>query len=365
MKRKPLSKQAHHSRPDWLILILVLMLLAIGLVMVLDASIIEAYYMFADKYHFLRRQLLWVGIGIAVMITAMIIPLNVIKKAGLPVMGLSLLLLIIVLFPQIGSNVQGARRWIVLGNFVIQPSELTKLASVIYFPTWLIKHQRFGPFAFLVGLIALLLLLEPDLGTTIIIFIIAFSMYLISGADKKYIIWTLTAGLIFGSLMIVTSPYRLERLKTFIDPASDPLGASYHIRQVLISLGSGGILGTGFGRSRQKFQFLPEATTDSIFAVIGEETGFIGASLVIIIFMALIFRYFKIIAQIEDPYAKLLIAGVVSWIGSQTILNLSAMVALVPLTGVPLPFISYGGSSLVNMLAAVGLSLNASRLRKV
>jgi len=363
-RRQIVSKHKFHRYPDPIILLLVLILLGIGLIMVLDASIIEAYTLFADKYYFMKRQVQWVGLGVVAMTSFSIIPLTWIKKISQPLMLVALSLLVVVIIPGMGTVAQGASRWIVIGGFVIQPSELTKLAAVIYFPAWLVKHQRFEPFAALVGLLTCLLLLEPDLGTAIIIFLIAFSMYIISGADKKYIIWTLGVGAVMGSLLILLSPYRLERLRTFLDPASDPLGASYHIRQVLISLGSGGLMGTGFGRSRQKFQYLPEATSDSIFAVVGEETGFIGAMLVVMLFMALVLRYCKLIPSIEDTYAQLLMVGVMSWIGLQTLLNLAAMVALVPLTGVPLPFISYGGSSLVNIMAAVGLSLNASRYRK-
>lgn len=352
------------TQPDWIIFLVVVALLIIGLIMVLDASIIEAYTQFSDKYHFIKLQAKWMGLGFIGLLTASFIPLKWIKKISAPLMLGTVVLLILVLIPGIGSKVQGARRWIRLGSFVLQPSELTKLAAVMYFPAWLTRHQRAGPFAAILGVITALLMLEPDLGTSIIIFIVAFSMYYLSGAPREMVAKISGAAVVLAVIMVVSSPYRLNRLKTFIDPTSDPTGTSYHIRQIRISLGSGGLTGTGFGRSRQKFQYLPEATTDSIFAVIGEETGFIGAMIVMTLFAIIIIRSLKLVADYTDEYAKLLAVGVVGWIGAQTALNLSAMVSLVPLTGVPLPFISYGGSSLVTTMAGVGLLLNSTRYRK-
>jgi cell division protein FtsW len=357
----------NHSKslqpPDWIIIAIAMVLLLLGVVMVLDASIIEAYTQFSDKYYFAKLQIKWLGLGLVAMVIAAHFPLELVKKLALPAFIGALVLLILVLIPGIGAEVQGARRWIRLGSIVIQPSELTKLAAIIYLPAWLIKHQKISSFLTIVGIITVLLMLQPDLGTTMIIVAIATTMFFVSGASLKHLGGLLIGMVTTGILLVVTSPYRLDRLKTFIDPTSDPLGKSYHVRQVLISLGSGGLLGTGFGRSRQKFQFLPESTTDSIFAVIGEETGFVGAALIVLLFTLLIFRMLKIASRISDPYAQLVLVGALSWIGFQVALNLSAMVALVPLTGVPLPFISYGGSALITTLAAFGLAINASRYR--
>lgn len=364
-KRKQQRIKSKLARPDWILFTITMALMIIGLIMVLDASIIEAFTQFSDKYHFVKLQARWLSLGLIAMIGLTFVPISLIKKVSQPVMILTLVLLVAVLIPGIGTKVQGARRWIVMGGLVIQPSELAKLAAVMYFPSWLSKHQRIEPFIGLVGLMTLLLLMEPDLGTAIIIFGVAFSMYYVSGAKSKYIAGIIAGAVVLGLLVIVASPYRLQRLQTFLQPTNDPLGTSYHIRQVLISLGSGGLMGTGFGRSRQKFQFLPESTTDSIFAVIGEEVGFVGAGIVIGLFAILILRMLKLVPSIKDNYAQLLLVGVLSWIGIQTLLNLSAMVALVPLTGVPLPLISYGGSSLVTTMAAIGLAMNASRMRKV
>ena len=353
------------SKTDWPLFGIVMILLVGGIVFVLDASIAEAYYQFSDKYHFARNQLNWAILGIVALLISSRVPLEWIRKLSKPFFLLSIFLLFLVIIPGVGVKVHGARRWLELGSFRLQPSELIKLAVILYFPSWLSIKPQFKSFITITSAIILLLMLEPDLGTTIVVTIIAFALYYISGAPIKQILSIISVGLVIGSLLIFSSPYRRERLQTFFNPTQDPLGSSYHIRQVLIGLGSGGVFGTGFGRSRQKFQFLPEATTDSIFAVIAEETGFIGAITLIGLYAAFIIRSFKIINAINETYPKLLAVGALSWISTQALLNLAAMVSLVPLTGITLPFISYGGSSLVAILTGTGVLLNASRYRKI
>lgn len=352
------------SKADWWLLIIVIVLLVSGVVFVFDASVVESFVNFGDKFHFAKNQLLWATVGLITLLVMARIPLSLIYKASKPLFILSLILLIAVVIPGIGTKVQGARRWLSFGFLNIQPSELIKLTSILYFPTWLTPKPRLKPFLGLTGFIMLLLMLEPDLGTTVVIAGVAFTLFFVAKAPLKQVFSIAIVGLLIGALLIISSPYRRQRLNTFIDPTSDPLGSSYHIRQVLISLGSGGVTGTGFGRSRQKYQYLPESTTDSIFAVIAEETGFLGASVIIGLFILFIIRSSIIIRNIGPPYPQLLAVGVVGWISIQTLLNLGAMVSIIPLTGVPLPFISYGGSSLVTILAATGLLLNASRYRK-
>lgn len=356
-------KQKHPAKVDWIFLSLVLGLLAFGLLMVFDASVVEAYAQFGDKFHFARRHALWVLLSLGVMLTTWLIPLTYVKQFAKPFFITAIILLVAVLIPGIGSKVQGARRWIPLGFFNLQPSEVTKLAMAVYFSSWLTKHQRFEPFLGLVGLMMGLLLLEPDMGTSIVLAVFAMIMYFMSGAKLKHLGIIMLLGLVIGSALILGSPYRRARLTTFLSPTTDPQGKSYHIRQVVIGLGSGGWYGTGIGRSRQKYQYLPEATTDSIFAVVAEELGFIGSSVVIGVYGVLITRGYSVANRIQDQFARLLSLSVVTWITIQTLLNLSAMVVLVPLTGVPLPFVSYGGSALITMMAGVGLYLNASRYR--
>lgn len=357
------TKRKYPAKVDWIFLSLILGLLAFGLLMVFDASVVEAYAQFGDKFHFARRHALWVLLSLAVMGVTWLTPLSLIKKLSKPLFITAIVLLVAVLIPGIGSKVQGARRWIPLGFFNLQPSEVTKLAVAVYFSSWLTKHQRFEPFLGLVGLMMGLLLLEPDMGTAIVLAVFALIMYFMSGAKLKYLGGILLLGLFMGSILILSSPYRRARLTTFLSPTTDPQGKSYHIRQVVIGLGSGGWYGTGIGRSRQKYQYLPEATTDSIFAVVAEELGFLGSSVVIGVYGVLITRGFSVANRIQDQFARLLSLSVVTWITIQTLLNLSAMVVLVPLTGVPLPFVSYGGSALITMMAGVGLYLNASRYR--
>lgn len=346
---------------DFIVLGIVIALTLVGLLMVYDASVIEAYRDFSDKYYFAKLQAMWALVGFVSLVGASLVPLSLIKKLTLPFFALSIFLLIIVLIPGIGSEVQGARRWISLGTFTLQPSEVVKLGFILYLATWLEKKQRFWPFVVLSGLILTLMMAQPDLGTAIVLMGTGLVMYFLSGAPALTLFALVTGGALAGLALILTSPYRKERLLTFLNPTSDPLGASYHIRQVLIALGSGGLLGLGVGRSRQKYEYLPEATTDSIFAVLAEEVGFVGSVVVIALFLWLIYRGFSIARAAKTPFNQLLAAGITAWIGSQALLNLAAMVALVPLTGIPLPFISYGGSSLVTVLTATGILLNISR----
>lgn len=360
-RRQKVTSSFHKQKTNWLFVGLITCLTVFGLVMVFDASVVEAYRDFGDKFYFFRLQAIWAAIGFAALITTAIIPLSLVKKISLPLFLLALSLLVAVLIPGIGVKVQGARRWLSIGSFTLQPSEIAKLATILYFSSWLSKHQRFVPFAFLTLTILGLVVLQPDLGTAIVIVLIASFLYFLSGSPVKNILLIAGAGLLLGLTLIVSSPYRLTRLKTFLDPASDPLGASYHIRQVLIALGSGGIFGQGIGRSRQKFEYLPEATTDSIFAVIAEETGFVGGLLVIVAFIALTNQGYKIAKNASTKFTQLVAGGITTWFATQALINLAAMVALVPLTGIPLPFISYGGSSLITALAAAGLLVNISR----
>lgn len=348
---------------DWLLVGVVLGLTLLGLVMIFDASVAEAYHQFGDKYYFVKLQLFWSGLGLLSLIFFAFIPFEWLKKLSRVIFIVSIIALVAVLIPGIGAKVQGARRWISLGSFRLQPSELVKFAAVLYLPSWLQKKSDSNAYLFLVGAILILLMLQPDMGTSLIITGVAFSLYFLSGAPLRSFLKLLMLMLTAGVLLIATSSYRMDRVRTFFDPGDDPLGNSYHIRQVMISLGSGGLTGTGIGRSRQKFQYLPEASTDSIFAVIGEETGFIGAGLVVIAFVVFIVKAGMIAGKTPDPYMQLVSAGVLSWIGLQALLNLGAMVALVPLTGIPLPFVSYGGSALVTAMSGAGLLINASRFK--
>ncbi len=359
------QKYADATIDRWFVGI-VLFLSFFGVLMVYDSSVAIAIRDFGDQYYYAREQLKWLGIGILAMVVLSRIDYHKWYALALPALLGTMGLLMAVFLPGIGVRALGANRWLNFGVFVLQPAELAKLVLVIYFAAWFSAREkgRFGAFLLLTGIIFGLVILQPNLGTGIIIIAIALVMYFLSGASVKHFALLIPVVVIGVALLAVSSPYRFGRLTTFLHPESDPLGASYQIRQVLLSLGSGGVTGIGIGKSRQKYEYLPEANTDSIFAIIGEETGFVGTTFVIGAFAFFVWRGFLVASRATDPFGKLLAAGIAAWVGIQSVLNIGAMTALVPLTGIPLPFISYGGSSLVILLAASGIVLNISRQQR-
>ncbi len=345
---------------DKTVAIVILGLLFFGLVMVYDSSSAQALASFGDKYFFLKEQIKWEAIGLSVATAAYFFDYRRLKQLAFPGIVGSVILLIAVFIPGIGFGAYGAHRWINLGFTVIQPSEIAKLALIIYLSVWLSSKGKASLVGFLVllGTISGLVMLEPDMGTTLVIAGTGLAIYFLSDNPIKNLIFALPVGLLGALFLAIQSPYRLKRITTFLDPNSDPLGASYHVRQALIALGSGGFLGLGLGNSRQKYSYLPEANTDSIFAIIGEELGFLGAAALIGVFLFLYQRMARITLTVEDPFGKLLGIGIISFLTIQTAINIGSMVALTPLTGVPLPFISYGGSALVIEMASVGILFN-------
>ncbi len=343
-----------------------LVLLAFGLLMIGSASVAEGARDFGDKWHFVLLQLKWAAAGgVFAFILSRIHP-GLWQKLAVPILGVGLLLLFLVIIPGIGTKVLGARRWLVLPGIVLQPSELIKLVEVIYLSAWLSARKvTLAQFGFLTTTIAGLIMLQPDMGTTLVVTALAIAMYFLNGYPIKHLVTIAFLGIVAAVIFIASAPYRLDRVKTFLDPTHDPLGSSYHIRQVILALGSGGVAGVGIGRSRQKYEYLPESTTDSIFAVAGEELGFIGAIILITTFLYLISLIFKVASQSRHPFNAALASGVGSWISLQVVLNLAAMVALTPLTGIPLPLVSYGGSALITMLMGIGLVLAVARAERV
>lgn len=339
----------------------VLGFLVFGVLMVYDASSGQAAWVFNNKYYFLREQLKWIAIGSAAGFGAYLFDYRQLKKLAFPALMATLVLLLAVFLPGIGLKTNGAARWINLGFMVLQPSELAKLSVIVYLSTWLTgtkEKGRLTAFLFLTGLVVGLIILEPDMGTAIVLFASSLIIYYLSESPVLGLI-SLLPIMVVGALgLAVRSPYRVKRLLTFLDPNTDPLGASYHIRQALIALGSGGFFGLGLGNSRQKYFYLPEAYTDSIFAIIGEELGLIGTSLLVFAFAAFFYFSTKLTLAVNDKFGRLLGMGIIAWLVTQTIVNLGSIVALMPLTGVPLPFISYGGSALVVELVGVGILAN-------
>lgn len=364
-KQKKLMLFKQYQRFDGLLLVIVVFLCLFGLVMIYDASSVSALGDFGDKMYYVKEQIKWLFIGLAGLFIASTINYRQWYKLSIPLLLITLMLLLTVFIPGLGISAYGAKRWINMGFFVIQPTELAKLSLIIYLAAWLSNKEkgRFIAFLTLIGLLVGFVILEPDLGTAFIIGIVALVIYFISGAPLLHLLILIPASIGFGIIAAITSPYRLKRITTFLDLGKDPLGASYHIRQILLALGSGGLLGLGLGQSRQKYAYLPEATTDSIFAIIGEEIGFLGSLILIITFLFILFRCFKIAKESPDKFGYLLGMGITFWLAIQVLVNLSAMVAALPLTGVPLPFISYGGSGLVVALFAIGIILNISKNR--
>lgn len=335
--------------------LLVAALCLFGLALIANVSGAESLQTFGHPWHFVEKQAMWLALGAGVYAVGYFLPSSWWKHTSPLFFGFTILLLIAVLIPGLGQRVQGAQRWLVLGSFRLQPSELTKLALVLFFSHWLTKHQRFLPFIVLVGTIFGLILLQPNLSTACIVTLLACILYFLAGGRVMPLLGLGVLGSILLGILIVSAPYRRERLMTFLNPASDPLGRSYHIRQITIALGRGGLWGQGIGLSRQKQQYVPEASTDSIFAIYAEETGFIGASLLVIGFLFFLRVCYGVAERQTDRYRFLVASGIASWLGLHVLLNIAAMVALVPLTGVPLPLISYGGSSTLSMLLALGI----------
>jgi len=349
---------------DVVLLTLVVLVSLFGLIMVYNASVAEAFALFSDKYYFLKQQALWLVFGLAALAAAAVIPLSLIKKFSPLLLFLTLILLILVLVPGLGIQSLGARRWLSLGGLEIQPTELAKLALVIYLAAWLEKSRPFWHFLAILGVFLGLIMLQPDLGTALVIVSTGVLVFYVSGASIRSLLFLSGLGTMTGLGLIFSSRYRQERLLTFLNPLRDPQGSSYHIRQALIAIGSGGWWGLGLGESRQKYQFLPQVTTDSIFAIIAEEVGFFGGAILILTLFLIIWRSLTIARLAPDRFSGLLAVGITSWLALQIFINLGAMMALLPLTGVPLPFISYGGSSLIISLSGIGLLLNISRFRQ-
>lgn len=354
---------------DFALALITFILVLFGLVMISSASVVISYEKFGYNYYYFNRQLISLGIGILAWLIFTNIDYRLYQKYANTLLILSILLLIAVFIPGLGKQLGGASRWIHVGPLFFQPSEVVKLTFILYLCAWLEKKgdkisdffRGFLPYALLVGMVCLLIILEPDMGTMSVILATSAVLLFIAGAKLSH----LAIGAVFAFsvlwLLIKSAGYRLVRFLTFLNPKAAPSEAIYHISQALLAVGSGGLLGLGFGQSRQKYLYLPQAHTDSIFAIIAEELGFLRASLVIVLFVFWGLRGLAIAKAAPDKFSKLVATGITSWFILQVFVNLFAMLGILPLTGVPLPFISYGGSSLVISLVAVGILLNISK----
>ncbi len=360
------------SNLDWVLIGLSTVLLLIGLAMLWSASTAEAEQNFGTTSYFVIHQLTrGVLIGVIAMYILSRFDYHNFKKLSLAGMIVALILLIMVKIPGIGLTANGATRWITFGPLLFQPGEFIKLAMIIYLASW---HSTIGrnvgtnniwksmfPPLVLIGLSALLIIWQPDLGTTIAVTGTAFAMFFIGGVRLRYIGSILAAGVIAVGGIILVEPYRLQRITAFLNPSGDPLGISYQINQALIAIGSGGLFGYGYGLSRQKHFYLPEAINDSIFAVMAEELGFIRVVLILIIFGLFILRAIQISQRAPDNFGKMLASGISALFAISVIINVGAITGLIPLTGIPLPLFSYGSSSMIINLAAIGILLNISK----
>jgi cell division protein FtsW len=353
-----------------LLVLLTLGLVAFGLVMVYSASSARGLLAADDPAYYLKRQALFALVGLVLLAVLARLDFRLLRKLGGPLLLGAVVLLLAVLV--VGTTVNGARRWLPLGGIGFQPSELAKIALAIWLAAFLVRRavpRTFGelvrPIGLVVAFLVALLLAQPDLGTSIALLVMVAVVLVVAGTPLPALAGVGSMGLAVIALAIWLEPYRRERLLSFLDPWSDPQGTGFQTVQAMIALGSGGIFGVGLGESVQKIYYLPEASTDMIFAIIGEEFGLIGSTLVIAAFVAFGYAGFNVALRCKDPFGKRLAAGLTALVCGQAAVNLCAVMGIAPLTGIPLPFVSYGGSSLIVALASVGILLNIAQNRGV
>lgn len=337
-----------------------IILTAVGTVFVFESSLAESLATFGNQFFLLKQHLFGLAVGLVAFLIGVKTPTSFWLKYSKIWFCLSLLLLVLVFVPGIGKELNGAHRWLSIGGLRLQPVEFLKLSIVLYYAHWLKKHQNIASFLIVTAVPLVLIMLQPDLGSALIVTGLALTMFFLGGGNLKKIGLIAAVGMPLLVASIALSPYRLQRVTTFLNPESDPLGASFHARQNTLALGRGGILGKGFGNSNQKFNYVPEASTDSIFAIVAEEVGLVGSLVIFVLFGTFFYCIYAIAQKESDKEHRVLLMGIMTWIGLQTVLNLGAVVALVPLTGTPLPFFSYGRSSQVMILFATGLVVRRS-----
>jgi len=369
-----MNKNKALPKVDTYLLWIVLILLAIGLLVLSSASSVLSYQRFGNNYYYFFRQLMFGAVpGLIMMYVFSRINYHFWQKIAPLLVILGIGMLVAVLIPKIGFAVGGARRWINFGSFLFQPAEFVKLAMILYLASWYDKRQHhmhdlyygFLPSLAIVGLVAGLIILEPDIGTMLVLASIGAVMFFIGGVRLRYIFSTAASALLVLWILIKAAPYRASRFLSFLDPTADAKGISYQINQALLAIGSGGWWGRGFGQSVQKHSYLPEPIGDSIFAIMAEELGFIRVCFVLGLFLLFAWRGFKISRAAPDTFGKLVAAGITSWLVLQALINIGGITAIIPLTGIPLTFISYGSTAMAISLAAIGILLNISRYREV
>lgn len=357
------------KRVDTFLMIAVFIVGLFGIIMIYSASSIWAEYKFHDAFKFVKAQGIFFLAGIVLMNALLKIDYSVYQKHANKILGICFLLLVLVLIPGIGTVRNGSRSWFGLGGFGIQPSEFAKIGLIIYVSKYLANHRKemrdikkgVLPILMVIGVFFLLIMLEPDFGTAMVIVLTLVCMIFVSGVKVSFFVKVGFMGLLGIVGLILVAPYRMARIVSFLNPWTDPLGSGFQIIQSLYAIGPGGLLGQGFLNSHQKHFYLPEPQTDFIFSIISEEFGFLGVLIVVSFFFFLFYRSLKISMRTEDAFGKYLSFGLAFGILIQAVLNLCVVVGLIPVTGVTLPFLSYGGSSLLVSMASIGIILNVSR----
>lgn len=357
---------------DISLFIAIIILALFGLMMIYSASSIWSEYKFNDSFYYFKRQLIFIVIGIFLMYTVSKIDYRIYYEKSNKILLVCFIFLILVLIPGIGSVRNGSRSWFGIGSLGIQPSEAAKLALIIFTSKYLSKNNKFvksykdGVFPIL-GVVFLffgLIMLQPDLGTGMILVVSIISLLFIAGVNMKFFIGGGILGVIGVIILIIIAPYRMDRITSFIDPWKDPLGTGFQIIQSLYAIGPGGLLGTGYLNSIQKQFYLPEPQTDFIFSIIAEEFGILGAIFVVSMFLFIIYKGLKIALNCNDLFGKYLAFGMIFQLSFQAMMNLMVVIGMIPVTGVTLPFLSYGGSSLLITMFSMGIILSISRHQK-
>jgi cell division protein FtsW len=356
--------------PDIFFLAVVVTLIVFGLAMLASASSDLGKTQFNNSYYYLEHQLLYgLTLGLAGFAVAYFIPYHHFKKVAFPLLLVSIICLAIV-FTKLGSTVNNTNRWLRLGPLSFQPAELMKLTYIVYLAAWLSNpklkratdlQSGFLPFLIVSGFIAILLLLQPATSTVAILLAAGLTVYFVNGAPLKYILGIIAIGVVGVSLLIIATPYRLARITGYLHQNANTQGQNYQLNQALIAIGSGGSMGQGYGQSATKASYLPEPIDDSIFAVVGEELGFVGTGALIALFCMYTFRLYWLAKKTRDNFGRLLLIGFGTIIALQAFVNMASISGVIPLTGVPLPFVSYGGTALAIFLTMSGVALNVSR----
>lgn len=355
---------------DQVLLLTIIGITLFGFIMVASASSVLAEKHYQDAFYFVKHQFMYGGtVGLVLFLVGFFVPYKYWRVMALPGMLIALFLLVLVFVPGLHISSGGASRWIGIGPMTVQPTEVTKLAFIIYLAALLEKKgedvrdfsKSVVPFLVIMGIIGTLIMLQPDMGTLISITLIAVCMVFVAGFRLRHLLMIGLAGSAVFAIFLNTARYRLERIMVYLHPELDPQGIGYQINQALLAVGTGGMWGQGLGRSRQKYYYLPEPAGDSIFAIIAEEFGLIRSSALLLVFAVIGYKGFEVARRVPDTFGRLLATGITSWILIQAFINIGSILAITPMTGIPLPYISYGGSALAAVLFASGILINISK----